>query len=80
MGYLGVTYAKKLVDGDKITKNINTGITLLTAENINDDYIQILLYPDQSISISEDTESDKKSEDSQTSEKADDNSKNGGNE
>lgn len=80
MGYLGVTYAKKLVDGDKITKNINTGVTLLTAENINDDYIQILLYPDQSISISEDTESDKKSEDSQTSEKADDNSKNGGNE
>ena len=80
IGYLGVTYAKKLVDGDKITKNINTGVTLLTAENINDDYIQILLYPDQSISISEDTESDKKSEDSQTSEKADDNSKNGGNE
>ena len=80
MGYLGVTYAKKLVDGDKITKNINTGVTLLTAEKNNDDYIQILLYPDQSISISEDTESDKKSEDSQTSEKADDNSKNGGNE
>lgn len=53
VGYLGVIYAKKLVDGNTITKNINTGVTLLTPENLNDDYIQILLYPDKTLAIAE---------------------------
>ena len=64
VGYLGVIYAKKLVDGNTITKNINTGVTLLTPENLNDDYIQILLYPDKTLAIAE-NENKKPNEDAE---------------
>lgn len=49
MGYSGVAYAKRLIDSENIQKKIDTGVTVITSENINQPYVQLLLYPDQDI-------------------------------
>ena len=67
MGYLGVIYAKKLFDGSTITRTINTGVTLVTAENISDDYIKAILYPGQETSI---TNNNSKSDNSKKKDEA----------
>jgi ribose transport system substrate-binding protein len=65
MGYLGVLYSKKLVDGDTITKKIDTGVTLVNEDNITDDYIQTIIHPGEDIEIAaadlKDKDKDKKS-------------------
>ncbi len=45
MGYLGVRYAKKLVEGEKIAPVLDTGATLVTPENIDEENIQLLIEP-----------------------------------
>ena len=45
MGYLGVRYADKLSSGNIISKSVNTGATLVTKENVNDEDIRFLVNP-----------------------------------
>ena len=45
MGYLGVRYADNMQGGKKIFHNVDTGTTFVSKDNINDDEIQLLLYP-----------------------------------
>ena len=47
MGYLGVTTARTLIAGTAVSPVLDTGVTFVTAENMNDDIVQLLLYPDK---------------------------------
>lgn len=46
MGYLGVRYALKAINGEKIMSSVNTGVTFISPSNINDDDIQLMLNPE----------------------------------
>src|SRR5262245_34478262 len=45
MGYLGVVTAVKYLQGEKPEKRIDTGVVLVTPENMNEPQIKDLLYP-----------------------------------
>jgi ribose transport system substrate-binding protein len=45
MGYLGVTTAVKHLQGEKVEKRIDTGVVLVTPQNMNQPEIKDLLYP-----------------------------------
>jgi ribose transport system substrate-binding protein len=45
MGYLGVVTAVKYLKGEKVEKRIDTGVVLVTPENMNQPEIKELLYP-----------------------------------
>ena len=45
MGYLGIKAAIDALEGKKVAKYIDTGVTLVTMDNFNDPKIQKLLYP-----------------------------------
>ncbi len=45
MGYLGVKYARDLIQGQAIASNIDTGATLVTSDNINDSDVQLIMNP-----------------------------------
>src|SRR2546421_12367997 len=45
MGYLGVVTAVKFLQGDKPEKRIDTGVVLVTPENMNEPQIKDLLHP-----------------------------------
>src|SRR3989440_3665845 len=45
MGYLGVTTAVKYLRGEKVEKRIDTGVALVTPENMNEPEIKELIYP-----------------------------------
>ena len=45
MGYLGVMTAMKHLRGEKLDKRIDTGVALVTPENMNEPQIKELLYP-----------------------------------
>jgi ribose transport system substrate-binding protein len=45
MGYLGVVTAVKHLRGEKVEKRIDTGVVLVTPENMNQPEIKQLLYP-----------------------------------
>lgn len=45
MGYLGVRYARKILRGEAVSKSVDTGATLVTAENLHDEDVQFLLNP-----------------------------------
>jgi ribose transport system substrate-binding protein len=45
MGYLGVVTAVKHLRGEKVEKRIDTGVVLVTPENMNQPEIKDLLYP-----------------------------------
>lgn len=45
MGYLGVRYAKKLVTGEAVASSVDTGATLITPDNMNDEDIRFLVNP-----------------------------------
>jgi len=47
MGYVGVRYAKNAAAGDGIPGALDTGVTYITKDNLNDEYIQLLLHPDR---------------------------------
>ncbi len=48
MGYLGVKTAYDAIQGKPVEKRIDTGVTVVTMENINDPEIQKVLYPTSS--------------------------------
>lgn len=45
MGYVGVRFAKKAEDGSRVPKTLDTGVTWVDAQNLNDEYIQLLIHP-----------------------------------
>lgn len=45
MGYLGVVTAVKHLRGEKVERRLDTGVELVTPENMNDPKIKELLYP-----------------------------------
>ena len=45
IGYLGVRYARDLINGQSIAAYIDTGATLVTKDNVNDSDIQIIMNP-----------------------------------
>lgn len=45
IGYLGVRYARDLINGQSIATSIDTGATLVTKDNINDSDIQLIMNP-----------------------------------
>jgi ribose transport system substrate-binding protein len=45
MGYLGVISAVKHLRGEKVEKRIDTGVVLVTPENMNQTEVKDLLYP-----------------------------------
>ncbi|MDE6091628.1 MAG: substrate-binding domain-containing protein [Ruminococcus sp.] len=45
MGYLGVRYARNLVNGESIAASIDTGATLVTKDNIKDSDVQLIMNP-----------------------------------
>ena len=51
LGYCGVTYSKKLIDGEKVASSLDTGVTLVTKDNMNLPYVQLLLYPERDINF-----------------------------
>lgn len=55
IGYFSVAYAKDLIEGTSIPSTLDTGATLVNFDNIDDPYVQILLYPDKDIDIPETT-------------------------
>ena len=47
IGYVGVRYAKQHVQGGGTAPQLDTGVTFVNAGNMNEEYIQLLLYPDK---------------------------------
>ena len=45
MGYLGVRYARKILRGEAVAREVDTGATLSTADNLHDEDIQFLIDP-----------------------------------
>ncbi|MCM1314181.1 MAG: substrate-binding domain-containing protein [Alistipes senegalensis] len=45
MGYLGVRYAKDIMDGQTIATAIDTGATLVTKDNLHDSDVQLIMNP-----------------------------------
>ena len=45
MGYLGVMTLVKSLQGERVEKRIDTGVVLVTPENMNDPQVKELLYP-----------------------------------
>jgi ribose transport system substrate-binding protein len=45
MGYLGVATAVKHLKGEKVEKRIDTGVVLVTRENMEQQETKDLLYP-----------------------------------
>ncbi len=55
MGYVGVRYAKRALNGDSVPSRMDTGAVFVDAENINDDFIQLMIYPDGKPDVAENT-------------------------
>jgi len=47
MGYLGVRYALKAINGESLPYYIDTGATLVTPENVNDQITQLIIHPEK---------------------------------
>lgn len=47
IGYVGVKYAKTAASGSGVIQSLDTGVTYVNASNMNDEFIQLLLYPDK---------------------------------
>lgn len=43
MGYVGVRYAKRAINGDSVPSRMDTGAVFVNAENINDDFVQLMI-------------------------------------
>ena len=55
MGYVGVRYAKRAINGDSVPSRMDTGAVFVNAENINDDFVQLMIYPDGKPDAAENT-------------------------
>lgn len=49
MGYVGVKFATSAINGDNITSHLNTGVTFVNADNMNNDFIKLILNPQADI-------------------------------
>ena len=47
IGYVGVSYAKRATEDVSLPQSLDTGVTYVTSQNMTDEYVQLLLYPDQ---------------------------------
>ncbi|WP_273836303.1 ABC transporter substrate-binding protein [Guptibacillus sedimenti] len=47
MGYDGVKNVVKAINGEEIDKKVDTGVTVVTRDNLDDDEVQKLLYPNK---------------------------------
>ena len=47
IGYIGTRYGIQAAKGDGVTGSLDTGVTWISAKNINDDDVQLLLYPER---------------------------------
>lgn len=47
IGYIGTRYAIQAASGSNVTGSLDTGVTWISAKNINDDDVQLLLYPER---------------------------------
>jgi ribose transport system substrate-binding protein len=47
MGYLAVKNAVDIIDGKKVEKRVDTGVTVVTMKNFEDEEVQKLLYPEK---------------------------------
>ena len=47
LGYLGVRYAHKLIQGSDIPNHLDIGATFVSQSNMTDDFVNLLLYPDK---------------------------------
>lgn len=47
IGYIGTRYAIQASQGSGVSGSLDTGVTWISAKNINDDDIQLLLYPEK---------------------------------
>ncbi|WP_455529495.1 sugar ABC transporter substrate-binding protein [Ruminococcus sp.] len=50
MGYVGVKFATSAINGDNITSHLNTGVSFVNADNMNNDFIKLILDPTADIS------------------------------
>ena len=46
MGYVGVRYAKKAITGDNVPLRMDTGAVFVSTKNINDEFVNLMIYPD----------------------------------
>ncbi|MBQ3918060.1 MAG: substrate-binding domain-containing protein [Oscillospiraceae bacterium] len=47
MGYLGVRYIDKMLNGEEIRESYDTGAMYVSSRNINDDVVQLWIHPEQ---------------------------------
>lgn len=47
IGYVGVRFAKKAIAGENLPTRLETGALFVDADNISNDYVQLMLYPDK---------------------------------
>ncbi len=47
MGYKGVNFAVRALEGEELPKYVDTGVTAVTRDNMNDEEVQNLLNPEQ---------------------------------
>ena len=45
MGYVGVKYATGAIRGEQLTNHLNIGVSFVKADNMNDDFIKLILDP-----------------------------------
>ncbi|MBR5683892.1 MAG: substrate-binding domain-containing protein [Ruminococcus sp.] len=45
MGYVGVKFATAAITGEQLTNHLNTGVSFVKADNMNDDFIKLMLDP-----------------------------------
>lgn len=50
MGYVGVKFAASAINGDNVTNHLNTGVSFVNADNMNNDFIKLILDPTADIS------------------------------
>jgi len=50
MGYVGVKFATSAINGDNVTNHLNTGVTFVNADNMNNDFVKLILNPNADIS------------------------------
>ena len=45
MGYVGVKFACNAIGGTQVSHHLDTGVTFVTANNMNDEFVQLVLHP-----------------------------------
>ncbi|MBO4523348.1 MAG: substrate-binding domain-containing protein [Ruminococcus sp.] len=55
IGYVGVKFAASAVQGEQLTNHLNTGVSFVKADNMNDDFIKLILNPSSNGSSANDS-------------------------